>query len=110
MGAALGAAHMFVDDFAPARTHGAADQFVHAVWGVCALGVGNVVHRGGDVLNDHFVVQRDADFQTMNRLVAGKQPFIGHLKVIGLDVGQLGFDVPQAIFAVIALVHHGSRM
>jgi hypothetical protein len=46
----------------------------------------------------------------MDRLVAGEKPFVGDLKAEGLDVRQLGFDVPQTVFAVKALVHHGARM
>jgi hypothetical protein len=46
----------------------------------------------------------------MDRLIARKKPFVGHLEAKALDVGQLGFNVPQTVFAVIALVHHGSRM
>ena len=107
---ALGAAHMFVNDFSPARAHGAADQLVHAMWGAGALGVRDAVHRGGDVLDDHLVVERDADFQAVDRLVGRKRPFVGNFKTKGFDIGQLGFNVPQAVFAVIALVHHGSRM
>lgn len=110
VGAAVCAAHMLVDDLAPARAHGAADEFVHAVWCPAAFGVRDVVHGCGDVLDDHLVVEGDADFQVMDRLVAGEKPFIGYLEAEGLDVGQLGFDVPQAVFAVKALVHHGSRM
>ena len=110
VGAAVGAAHVLVDDFAPAWAHGAADEFVHAVWGADAFRVRDVVHRGGNVLNDHLVVERDADFQAVDRLITWKKPFVGHLKTESFDVGQFGFDVPQSVFAVIALVHHGSRM
>ena len=110
VGAAFGAANVRVDDFAPARAHGLADQPVHVVRRLSALGVRDVVHRGGDVLDDHFVVECDADFQSMDGLVAGKHPLIGNLKTVGLDVGQFGFDVPQAVFAVIACVNDGSRM
>ena len=108
--AAVGTAHMLVDDLAPARTHGATDEFVHAVRGADAFRVRDVVHGSGDVLDDHLAVERHADFQAVDRLMAGEKSFVGHLKVEGLDVGQFGFDVPQAVFAVIALVHHGSRM
>jgi len=110
VGAAVGAAHMLVDDLAPARAHGAADELVHVVWRAGAFGVRDVVHRGGNVLDDHLVVERHANFQAVDRLIAWEKPFVGHLKAEGLDVGQLGFDVPQTVFAVIALVHHGSRM
>lgn len=110
VGTALGAAHMLVDDLAPARAHGAADELVHAVWRTDAFGVGDVVHGGGDVLDHHLVVEGDADFQVVDRLVGGKWPFVGHFKIEGLDIGQLGFDVPQAVFSVKALVHHGARM
>ena len=110
VGAAVGAAHVLVDNLAPARAHGAADELVHAVWGADAFRVRDVVHGGGDVLDDHLVVECDADFQVVDRLVGRKGPFIGNLKTIGLDVGQLGFDVPQTVFAVKALVHHGARM
>jgi len=110
VGAAFGAAHVFVDDLAPARAHGLADQFVHPVWGARAFGVGDVVHRGDDVLDDHFVVQRDADLQAVDRLIGWEGPFVGHLKAKGFHVGQFGFDVPQAVFAVITVVDHGSRM
>ena len=110
VGAAVGAAHMLVDDLAPARAHGAADEFVHVVWRAGAFGVGDVVHGGGDVLDDHLVVERDADFQVVDGLIAREKPFVGHLEAKGLDVRQLGFDVPQTVFAVKALVHHGSRM
>ena len=108
--AAVGAAYVLVDDLAPARAHGATDEFVHVVWRAGAFGVGDVVHGGRDVLDDHLVVERHADFQAVDRLIAGKKPFVGHLKAEGLDVGQFGFAVPQPVFAVIALVHHGSRM
>ena len=62
VGAAVGAAHMLVDDLAPARAHGATNELVHVVWRAGAFGVGDVVHGGGDVLDDHLVVERDADF------------------------------------------------
>ena len=48
--------------------------------------------------------------QAVDRLITWEKPFVGHLEAEGLDVGQLCFDVPQTVFAVIALVHHGSRM
>ena len=35
---------------------------------------------------------------------------VHHLEGVGLDVGQFGLDVPQAVLAVIAAVDHGSRM
>ena len=107
---AVGAAHMLVDDLAPAWAHGATDELVHAVWRADAFLVRDVVHRGGDVLDDHLVVERHANFQAVDRLIAWEKPFVGHLKAEGLDVGQFGFDVPQAVFAVIALVHHCARM
>jgi len=44
VGAAFGATHMLVDDFAPARAHGLTDQFVHAVGSACTFGVRDVVH------------------------------------------------------------------
>lgn len=110
VGAAFGAAYVLVDDLAPARAHGAADELVHAVWRAGAFGVRDVVHGGGDVLDDHLVVEGDADFQVVYRLIGRKGPFVGNFKTIGLDVGQLGFDVPQTVLAVKALVHHGSRM
>ena len=110
VGAALGAAHVFVDDLAPARAHGLADQFVHAVRCACAFGVRDVVHRGGDVLDHHPVVERDPDSQAVDAFVGREGALIDHLEVVGFDVAQFGFDVPQAIFAVVALVGHGSRM
>ena len=110
VGAAFGAAHVFVDDFAPARAHGVADQFVHAVRCARALGVGDVVHGGDDVLDDHFVVQRDADLQAVDRFIGREGALVGHAEAKGFHVGQFGFDVPQAVFAVIAVVNDGSRM
>lgn len=103
-----GAAHMLVDHFAPTRSHGAANQFVHAVGRACAFGMGNVVHRSCNVLNDHLIVQGDAHFQAMNRFLRWKWPLGGHLKTIGFHVCQMGFNVPQPVLAVIALEDHGS--
>ena len=108
--AAFCAAHMLVDDFAPARAHGAANEFVHPMWRARTFGVRNAVHRGGDVLNHQAAVQSHADFQAVNRFIALEDLFIGHSKVKGFDIGQLSFNVPQAVFAVEALEHHSSRM
>ena len=110
VGATLCAAHVFVDDFAPARAHGAADQFVHAVGCTCAFGVGNVVHGSSEVLNDHLVVQGHANFQAMNLLLGWKGALVGYFKTVGFNVCQFGFDVPQAVFTVVALVDHCARM
>lgn len=110
VGAACGAAHVFVDDFAPARPHGLADQFVHAMRCAGAFGVGDLVHRGHDVLDDHLVVERDADFQVVDGFLGRKGALVGHPKAKCLHVGQFGFDVPQTVIAVIAAVHDGSRM
>ena len=110
VGATLCAAHVFVDDFAPARAHGAADQFVHAVGCACAFRVRNVVHGSGEVLDDHLVVQGHANFQAVDGLLGRKGALIGYLKTVGFDIGQFGFDVPKAVFTVVALVDHGARM
>ena len=108
--AALFTAHMLVDDLAPAWAHGAANEFVHAVRCARAFGVRNTVHRGGDVLNHQAAVQGDPDFQAVNGFIGWEKPLVGHFEIEGLDVGQFGFNVPQAIFAVVTLVDHGSRM
>ena len=108
--AALGAADVRIDDFAPARAHGVADQLVHAMRCARALGVGDVIHRGGDVLDDHLVVERDANFQAVDRRLGGKRLLVGDLKIVGFHIGQFGFDVPQTVFTVKALVNNGSRM
>ena len=108
--AALCAAHMLVDDPAPAWAHGAAYKFVHAMRRAGTFGVRNTVHRGGDVLNHQAAVQCHPDFQAVNGLMGWKKPLVGHFEIVGLDVGQLGFNVPQTVFAVIALVDHSSRM
>ncbi len=110
MGAAAGAAHMGLDGFAPAGAQGAAFEGVHVHVGTGAFGVGDVVHRSGDVLDHHLVVNGQADAQAVDRLVGWEGAFVGDLKAVSLDIGQLGFDVPQAVFTVKALVHHGSRM
>jgi hypothetical protein len=102
--------HVFVDDFSPARAHGLADQFVHAVWSARAFRVGDVVHGGDDVLDDHLAVQRDADLQAVDWFIGRKGALVGHPEAKGFHVGQFGFDVPQAVFAVIAAVNDGSRM
>jgi len=108
--AAFGTPHILVDDFAPARAHGLADQFVHAVGSACTFGVRDVVHRRRNGLDRHFVVQRDANFEGVDGFLRWEGPLVGHLKAVGFHVGQSRFDVPQAVFAVKTLVHDGSRM
>ncbi len=108
--AALFAAHTLVDDLAPAWAHGAANEFVHAMRCARTFGVRNTVHRGGNVLNHQAAVQGHPDFQAVNGFIGWKKPLVGDFEIVGLDVGQFGFNVPQTVFAVIALVDHCSRM
>ena len=110
VGAAFGAAQVLVDGFAPATTQGGALELVHVQRALHAFGVRDLVQRGGHVLDHQPVVHRQADLQVVDGQVGREGGFIGHTKGEGLDVGQLGFDVPQTVFAVVATVGRGSRM
>ena len=83
---------------------------MHAMGCARALGVGYVIHRGGDVLDHHLVIERDTNFQAVDRRFGGKRLLVGDLKIVGFHIGQFGFDVPQTVFTVKALVNNGSRM
>jgi hypothetical protein len=64
--------------------------------------MGNVCHVGDHFVNFELVVHCQADVQTMDRLSCFQGALAGDDEVVGFDVGQGGFDVPQAIFSLKA--------
>lgn len=108
VGAAVQATHLLVDGFAPAFAHAAAFELMHIHGALAALRMWNVVQRGGHVVNEHVVVNRQANAQAVDGLVCREGRLVGHLKGIGLDVGQRRFNVPKSIFTVIAKKNNGT--
>lgn len=62
----------------------------------------NVFHVGVDIQNFEMVVHRQADVQAMNGIAGRQWTLAGNDEVIGFDVGQSGFNVPQAVFTLKA--------
>ena len=67
-------------------------------------------HVGDHIVNDELIVHGEANVQTVNRLAGLSRALAGNDKAVGFDVGECGFNVPHAIFALEAGIDCGSRM
>ena len=108
MGAAFGVAQIFVDGLAPACAQTAAHHFLHGISGLVALAMWRAVHRHGDGMNDQLRVHGEANVHVVNRLLGLPSVFAGNIKQVGFGITQMGFDVPQAVFTLIAVVAGGA--
>ncbi len=97
MGTACNAAQVRVDGFAPTRPQGAAHQLVHVERGTLTFWVGDVGHVGDQVMDFEIIVHRESNVQAMNGLTCFQGALARNNEVVGFDVCQSGFNVPQAI-------------
>ena len=110
MGAAEGAAQFAFNGLAPAPAQAGPDQPAHRRCGLEAFVQGRVIHHGEDVVHDEVVVDGHAQRHAVDPASGREDAALEHHDRVVLDVGQLGFDVPQTVFAVVATVGRGSRM
>ena len=98
MGAAVYTANVGVNGFAPTRSQCAPNQFVHVQRRSVAFWMGDVGHVGDHIENFEVVVHCQSNVQTMNGLTCFQGPLARNDEVVGFDIRQCGFNVPQAIF------------
>ena len=104
------AANVRLNGFAPTRAQSTANQLVHVERCPRTLWVGGVCHVGDHVQNFEIVVHREANVQAMKGLTGFQGALARDDEVVGFDVGQCRFNVPEAIFALKSRIDHGSRM
>ena len=83
---------------------------MHALRGLVTFWVGNVRHVGDHIVDDEMIVYREANVQAVNRLAGFSRALAWDDEAVGFDVGECGFDVPHAVFALKAGIDRGSRM
>ena len=111
MGAAGHAAHVLLDGLAPAARHGAAHHLLQCGTGQRAVVQRRGVHRGFDGVHDQIAAHGHAQPHVVDGCACGANAAIAQgFSVERLAVVQFGFDVPQTIFAFIALVDDPARM
>ena len=98
MGATGNPTNLSVNGFAPTCTQFAANQFVHTLGGLVAFWVRNVDHVCEHLVYGELVVNREANVQAVNGLSRFTGALAGNDKVVGFDVGECSFNVPQAVF------------
>jgi len=65
---------------------------------------------GDHIVDDELIVHRKANVHAVYRLAGLTRALAWDDEAVGFDVGECGFDVPHAVFALKARIDRGSRM
>ena len=81
---------------------------MNALLRLTAFGVWDVDHVGDHIVNFEVIVDGESNVHFVNRVTRFARPLAGNDERIGFDVGQVGFDVPQAIPPLESRIDHGA--
>src|SRR5205823_9177498 len=76
---------------------------------LAAAGIGHRVRRGDRIQYGEVAVDGETDPHLVNRLAGAANASL-HAVVVVLDVGEMAFDIEQAVGALVAFVAHAARV
>jgi hypothetical protein len=98
--------HILLNRLTPSSTHYAANHGLQCCLSGGALGVRRIIHSHRNVLHLKGIVDRHPDGHVMDWVAWQACSLARNFKDIALQVEQVGFDIPQSVFALVAPKNH----